>query len=328
MWQPMSLCAGACPDKGRVVQFPRILISFASIIFLNSCGNNNMLKEIKLIGNYPSASGIEYFNKQFYVIGDDANNLLVLDSSLNPVDSIGLYSFTEKRIPKAVKPDLESILITSDKKLLLLGSGSLSPYRNIAWLIDPVTKEKDSIRLDVFYDRLKESGLAELNIEGACSMPGYIVLSNRGSKGFPKNHLIITRAAFWKEQAHCPITVIPLGGNTGSAVFNGVAGLAYTRRTDRLIIAVSTEDTRNSMDDGTIGKSYIWIVNDFSAKKNWKAINPNQVIDLEKTDPQFKGQKIESVCVTGETRQFLQLVLAADNDDGSSTVFRMLAEKK
>ncbi|MEO6613420.1 MAG: hypothetical protein ABIT05_15600 [Chitinophagaceae bacterium] len=311
-----------------MVKFQRIFITTAVITLHAACGSNNMLKEIKQIDNYPSASGIEYFNKQFFVIGDDANNLLVLDSNLSPVDSIALYAYPGKRIPKPLKADLESILVTNDKKLLLLGSGSLSPNRNSAWLINPATKEKDSIRLDVFYDRLKESGLTELNIEGACSVPGFIVLSNRGNKGYPKNHLIITRAMFWKEQAHCPITVIPLGGNTDSAGFKGVSGLCYTRKTDRLIMTISTEDTHSNTKDGTIGKSYLWIVNDFSSKKNWKAINPNQVIDLDAMDAKFRGQKIESVCITGETRQFLHLVLAADNDNGSSTLFRVIAEKK
>jgi hypothetical protein len=298
------------------------------VVLVVSCGNNNMLKEIKRIDKYPSASGIEYLNKQFFVIGDDANNLLVLDSNLYPVDSIGLYDFPAVRIPKPLKADLESILVTNDKKIVLLGSGSLSPTRNAGWIIDPLTKTKDSFRLDVFYDRLKESGLRELNIEGACTVPGYIVLSNRGNKSYPKNHLIITRAMFWKEQAHCPITIIPVGGNYDSSIFKGISGLAYSRKTDRLIMTVSTEDTRSAVEDGAIGKSYLWIVNDFSSKRNWKAINPNQVIDLEAMDAKFRGQKIESVCISGETRQFLHLVLSADNDNGGSTLFRMLAEKK
>ncbi|MEO7924469.1 MAG: hypothetical protein ABIR30_12385 [Chitinophagaceae bacterium] len=293
-----------------------------------SCGNDNMLKEVKKLGDYPSASGIEYFNGQFYVIGDDANNLLVLDSNLAPVDSLALYAFPEKRIPKPIKADLESILITAGKKILLLGSGSVDPQRNIAWLIDPVSKQKDSIRLDVFYQRLKENGIKELNIEGSCSVPGAIVLSNRGSKGYPKNQLIITSTSFWEKQAHAPITIIPVGSNTDTSFFNGVSGIAYAKKSDKLVLTVSTEDTRNSLEDGAIGKSYLWIINGFSAKKNWKAINPNQVIELDAINPQFKGQKIESVCVTGETRHFLKLVLVADNDDGSSTVFSLLAEKK
>ena len=287
-----------------------------------------MLKEVKNLDHYPSASGIEYFNKQYYVIGDDANDLMILDSNLNPSDSINLYSFKEKRIPKPLKADLEAIVTTADKKILLVGSGSLSPYRNTCWLIDPITKQKDSIRLDIFYERLKQNGLPELNIEGACSIPGAVLLSNRGSKGFPKNHLIITSPAFWQEQNSARIAVIHIGGNTDTSQFKGVSGLCYSKRSDRLIMAVSTEDTRNNMDDGAIGKSYLWIVENLSSKKGWKAINPDQVIDLGDIDPKFNGQKIESVCVTKETSSFLHLVLVADNDNGSSSIFRVVTEKK
>lgn len=301
---------------------------FIILAFLASCGNNNMLKEIKKLDHYPSASGIEYFNKQFYVIGDDANNLLILDSSLNTIDSINLYSFAEKRIPKKIKADLEAITITKDNKLLIVGSGSLSPYRNTAWLIDPVTKQKDSLRLDTFYQRLTQNGIQETNIEGIGAIPGSIILSNRGSKGYPKNHLILTTDNFWEDQANAAISIIVVGSNTDSTLFSGVSGFAYAKKSDRLVLTVSTEDTRNNMDDGAIGKSYLWIIENISAKKKWKAINPDQVIDLDAMDAKFKGQKIESVCVTKETKDFLHLVLAADNDDGSSSIFRLIVEKK
>jgi len=287
-----------------------------------------MLKEIIKLEHFPSVSGIEYANNRYYVIGDDANDLLILDSNFVPVDSIKLYSFPEKRIPKALKPDLEGITITKDKKLLLVGSGALSPTRNIAWLIDPVTHQKDSIRLDTFYQRLKANGITEMNIEGITAIPGYILLTNRGSKGYPKNQLIFARDHFWTDQANSPVTILLAGSSTDSSLFNGISGLAYSKKSDRLIQTVSTEDTRNNMDDGAIGKSYIWIIENISSKKNWKAINPDQVIDLEATDPRFKGQKIESVCITKETRNFLHLVLAADNDDGSSSLFKLIIEKK
>ena len=306
----------------------RSLGIFTLATLLASCGNNNMLKEVKKLDNYPSASGIEYLNNQYYVIGDDANNLLILDSSLNPTDSITLYSYTEKRIPKSLKTDLEAITITKDNKLLLVGSGSASPTRNEAWLIDPVSKQKDSIRLDPFYQRLKRNRIDEINIEGICAIPGAIILSNRGSKGYPKNHLILTSDNFWKDQTNAPISIILTGAISDSMLFNGISGITYAKKSDRLLLTVSTEDTRNSMDDGAIGKSYLWIVENISAKKRWKAINPNQVIDLETIDPRFNAQKIESVCITKETTNFLHLVLAADNDDGSSNLFKLIIEKK
>lgn len=299
-----------------------------SLIFIFSCKNDNtILQEVNILPHYPSASGIEYISKQFFIIGDDANNLLVLDSNLNSIDSLSLYSFAGKRISKKVKADLEAILITPKKKILLLGSGSLSPYRHIAWLVDPVTKQQDSIRLDTFYQRLHLYGLKEINIEGACAIPGAIILSNRGSKGFSKNHLVFTDNSFWEKQKNAAVTSMLVGSNTDSSVFNGVSGLAYAPKSDQLILTVSTEDTRNNVDDGAIGKSYLWLVKSISSKKNWKAINPDQIIDLEEIDPRFKGQKIESVCITNETKSFLYLTLVADNDNGSSTLFKMVVEK-
>lgn len=293
-----------------------------------SCGNNNLLKEVKQLDHYPSASGIEYLNNHFYIIGDDANGMLILDSNLNPVDSVALYSFAEKRIPKPVKPDLEAITITKDNKLLLVGSGSLSPYRNTAWLIDPVTKHKDNIRLDTFYQRLALNGIREINIEGICTIPGAMILSNRGSKGYPKNQLILTSDNFWMDQTSAPISTMLIGSSIDSTIFNGISGLAYSPKSDNLIVTVSTETTSNTIDDGAIGKSYLWVIKNISSKKNWKAINPDWTIDLTAMDQQFKSQKIESVCISKETKDFLHLVLVADNDNGSSSIFKLIVEKK
>ena len=299
-------------------------------LFLASCNSNNILTEVKKLTHYPSASGIENFNNKLYIIGDDANQMLITDSSLNNIDSIPIYFTAEKRIPKAVKADLESITLVADNeetKLLLLGSGSLSPYRNTGWLVNPVNKHTANIQLDTFYQRLKAHGLDEINIEGACSITGSIILSNRGNKNYPKNFLVITKREFWKNQSEAPVTLISIGFNTDTAVFNGISGIAYVEKTDQLILTVSTEDTRNSMDDGAIGKSYLWIVNDFSTKNDWKSINPDKIIDLSKKDKRFKGQKIESVCIVSNSEDEFHLVLAADNDNGSSTLFRMVLQK-
>ena len=140
--------------------------------------------------------------------------------------------------------------------------------------------------------------------------------------------MILTSDNFWKDQTNAPISLILAGSNTDSTLFNGVSGITYAKKSDRLLLTVSTEDTRNNMDDGAIGKSYLWIVENISAKKKWKAINPDKIIDLETIDPRFKAQKIESVCITKETTSFLHLVLAADNDDGSSSIFNLIIEKK
>ncbi len=92
----------------------RYLLFVSCIVLTASCGNKNILEEVKIFPSYPSASGIEVIHNKFYIIGDDAKNILILDSSLNKSDSISLYPFSEQRIPKSVKSDLESILLTRD----------------------------------------------------------------------------------------------------------------------------------------------------------------------------------------------------------------------
>jgi hypothetical protein len=298
---------------------------------LCSCGRNvQSLNEVIQLPDYPSASAVEYFKNQFYIMGDDATHLLVLDSNLHTVDSIPFYTSAGKRIPKDTKPDLESIAIVYTHKtpgLLLLGSGS-SPYRNTAVQFDPVSKQRTTYSLDTFFHRIKNSSLPELNIEGSCNVPGSFIMANRGHKGFPKNHLIITTPKFWEKQVTARMDFILFGNNSDTSKFQGVSGLAYARRSDKLIATVSTEDTRSVYEDGAIGKSYLWIVDNISSKKGWKSINPNRIIDLESIDSRFKEQKIESVCVVKEARNYIRLVLVADNDKGSSTIFQLDISKK
>ena len=296
-----------------------------------SCGKTHLLKEVIKFDNYPSASGTEFYNHHFYVVGDDARSLLILDSNLHNIDSVILYPGTGKRIEKDTKSDIESMTTVRDKGqtwLLLTGSGSLAPYRNKAWLVNPASREKKEIALDSFFQRLPLNGISEINIEGSCNIPGAIVFSNRGNKTNRKNQLIFTHPHFWDQQGSSPITTLIVGANPDTSIFNGVSGMTYAPKSDRLLLTVSTEDTRNAYDDGAIGASYLWIVKNISTKRRWKSINPDQVIDLNAIDARFKGQKIESVTVIKETRHFLHLVLAGENDDGTSTVFKFLVEKK
>ena len=70
-------------------------------------------------------------------------------------------------------------------------------------------------------------------------------------------------------------------------------------------------------------KSFLWMINNISTKLNSKKIGPDRIIDLEEIDPRFKKQKIESATVINETKELINLVLVADNDDGSSTIFKL-----
>src|SRR5436190_13489188 len=306
---------------GNFIYF--ILISF----LFCSCSNKKKSPGVQIKKlYYPSASSIEYFDEKLYVMGDDATNLLVLDTNLNIINSISLLSFPGKRIPKEFKPDLEASAFYRDNKgtvLFLFGSGSLSPYRNSALWYYFETKIKDTISLEPLYTQIKKSGISDVNIEGATFIANKLILVNRGNKDYPHNHLIITDQKFWDNDSSFQISIIPFETQKDKTSFKGISGLCYVKKSDQMIMTVSTEDTRDSYTDGAIGKSYLWIINSFSNKLNSNTIGPDRIIDLEKIDTRFKNQKIESAAVIGETKNLIHLVLVADNDDGSSTIFRL-----
>lgn len=312
--------------KSKSIDFVCI---FLLMLLLINCGrkNNISILQIKKIDNYPSASSIEYIDGKLYLMGDDATNFLVLDTNLNIIDSIPIISIPARRIPKETKPDLEASAFNIDSnEIFLFGSGSLSPYRNLGWKYNLKTRENDSINLEPLYLKANGAGIKEINVEGACFVSGKLILVTRGNKGYPHNHFIITDQKLWENDSNLQIRVVPfLIGDYSS--FRGISGLCYAKESDKLIMTVSTEDTKNSYDDGTIGKSYLWIIDKISTKLNDTIIDRNRVIDLEFIDSRFKGQKIESATVIGETNKLIHLVLVADNDDGSSTVFKMSITK-
>jgi hypothetical protein len=298
-----------------------------TILILSACRNKEpRLLSIKEIPGYPSGSAIEYFNERIYLVGDDASHAMVLNLSLEIIDSILLYHSTQKRIPSEIKADLEAMTLVKNNNtpnLLILGSGSKSHLRDTCWLINPATKEKEKLGLDSFMQRLARRDLTELNIEGVARIPAGLLLVNRGNKSHRVNSLIFTSQAFWQDQSSAPIRLVRVGSNADTSFFNGVSGLDYSTKSDKLFLTASTENTYNTLTDGAIGKSFLWIINDLSSKKRLVAINPSRIIDLEEIDDRFQGHKIESVCLLSENRKETVLLFVSDNDDGKTTVFKV-----
>src|SRR4030095_7786934 len=296
------------------------------IIHCIACNPNKNVTDLQLKKlDYPSASSIEFYDGKLYMMGDDATKLLVLDTNLNIIDSLPLLLYPANRIPKDIKPDLEASALNADN-LFLFGSGSL-PNRNFAWKLNLKTKYNDSINLEPLFLKAKKLGVEQINIEGACFVSGKLLLVNRGNKGYPHNHLIITDDKFLNNDSSFQVFIIPFAPQKDITSFKGISGLCYASESDQLILTVSTEDTKNSFDEGSIDKSYLWIISKISTKIIDSALGTKRVIDLEYIDSRFKGQKIESATVIKETDKLIYLALVADNDDGSSTVFKMSINK-
>ena len=269
----------------------------------------------KTADNYPSGSTISYLDGSFYVMGDDAAEILVLNDALDETGRIGMFSKGEEaRLPKASKADIEaSVVVKRDNQssILFLGSGSLSPYRDSAFLFDPATRAVKRTDMTAFYDQLRAE-FGNLNIEAATSLNEDILLGIRANKNFPDNYLVLARPA---EDSYRFTHKIKVQLAVDHA---GISGMDYDTKRDMLFITFSTEDTSNSYDDGRIGESYLVILANASRQLKNESIMIDSLIKLGDLHSDFTGQKIESVSLTGKERQ---LLLVADDDQGSTRLF-------
>lgn len=282
------------------------------------------LQEFKELADFPSGSGIEYYNDRLYVIGDDAKDILVLDSKWNKETSIPLFDSAELRIPKKIKADLESTTIIEVNKiprLLLLGSGS-TLNRNRAILVNLDDHFKEEMDITGFYNQLKDD-LEQVNIESSAVVLGKLIMGNRGNLSSPENTIVVTETNFWRhpEKAEWQKVEFKLPETEGKVL--GLSGMAYSHKNDWLICTLSTEATANSYDDGAIGDSYLAIVENASRKVSRKKMNVNQLINLSEVDDAFKGYKMESCTIFSEKEGRLKLHMVADNDSGKSFLFRI-----
>jgi hypothetical protein len=283
----------------------------------------------KLFTDIPSASGIAYVDGVYYIAGDDAAKVFCLDTSWHILNTITLTDFSGYRMPKSDKMDWESLTlmnIEGIQHLMVLGSGSKSPQRDIAAIINismqpPLVEMKP---LGRFYDQLRGMGITSLNIEGCTSVGAGVLLANRGHLTDPNNTLLYCDPLkIWEpgtvvRSVHLDLPQVP-------GTFNGVSGLCYDAINDRLLFTTSAEATSNAYDDGAIGESMVGVITAISARLQEEVIRPDYLVHLSSVSPVFRQQKIEGICMVPDV-DGLQLVLAADNDDGTSHLFKLLAK--
>jgi hypothetical protein len=279
----------------------------------------------KTILEYPSGSALEFYKDNLYVVGDDINYILCLDKQWNEINKIKLFDYDGIRIPKPEKPDLECAAIVDDI-LYVVGSGSKSPQRDVAFIINLTENKVKKISTAAFYSIFKDRNLInEMNIEGFTGCKDKLLFFNRGNTLQP-NLLIITDQKVLKKQFPDKFKVIPVVLGKLHDFDMGISGACYDVINDILFLSASAENTSNAYDDGEIMGSAIAIVYDAYKKLNNKELVIDELIDLNKTDDLFLKQKIESVCLTDHSGNHFSFVLVADNDDGKSVLFELQME--
>ena len=215
-------------------------------------------KELK---SFPSGSGIEFFDGKIYIVGDDATDILVTNRRWKMQNEIRLLDSEEKRISEKPRADLEAATILElDKKnlLLVMYSGS-KELRKKGVLVDLKTNEISEFDYSVFYERLKTSGISDLNIEGAVQVHEFLIFCNRVNHTNPANQLIITSPDFFRSQQDAPIELLDIDLSAYDGTI-AVSGLTYSYEHDQLIFTTTTEDTVASKADVSIVKSYLGLL--------------------------------------------------------------------
>jgi hypothetical protein len=288
-----------------------------------------LLKSLSL-PHFPSGSSINYFDHRFFLVGDDASNILVLDDEYHEVGSSQLYNSVVKRIPKHEKADLEAstfLNLNGIPHLLILGSASTHARKKI--LLIPFEKSgldlshASDISDEIFTDRLRTQGIAEVNFEGITSIGENLIIGNRGNRKNVTNHLIITKSTFWKDQTEVNLKIIPVYPPSSTTNNPGLSELYYEPSLDLLLITLSSEETDSAYDDGVIGDSYIGWIRNFSTQTDADALTIERMINLSDVDPEFKHEKIEGLCVEGIQDSSLIIHLVSDNDQGASKLFKI-----
>lgn len=282
------------------------------------------------LDEFPSGSSICFREGYFFLVGDDASEICVLDNQYKRVTGYTLFASEQKRIPKPVKADLEcATFVTLGTHDYLLAVGSASTQQREKLFLLPFQDGKldlthlRAVDYSVFAHRLVKTGLRELNIEGATVVGNQLLLSNRCNQVNRTNHIMITAPDFFDHQEVVAFTVVPVALPFTSELVIGISELCYVPAWDGLLISFSSELTDNAYDDGEIGDSYLGWIGTISQRLGQANLKVDTIVNLSSLHPALKKQKIEGVCVETMDGNELIVHLVADDDRGGSKLFKL-----
>lgn len=289
-----------------------------------------------ILSHLPSASGVEIIGATAYVVSDDAPFLYVLDAAtLAPVSQIQLFESTEfgsGRIPKATKPDLESIAAVArpngERGVLLCGSGAL-PTRETGYFVGLpatiTTPEASSthfvqqVDLHSLYAELRKHlpPNTTLNLEAAATTPTELLLLQRPAGGGPALLFILPLATTLahlfapREPVPIPTRVLTFSLPTIDGYGAGFSGATYLN--GQLLITASVEANHDAIADGAMLGSFIGII-------NLSSPSSATFTGLTWADGRTYLGKVEGLAIRRHLApNSTELLLVTDDDQGGST---------
>lgn len=311
--------------KSKLFRAPKLLIILVLFLFSGFQKGTESVKILmrEELKNVPSASGITKVGNSFYVIGDNSPMLFKLNERYEIEEEIRLIPDSEPIMPKKIKEDfeaIETIVWNNQKQILVFGSGSKSPQRDVLYryfLEDTTRFEKHN--LTEFYNHLIDNTILDkksINIEGVAVSGNQMILLNRDKNlvmvleldGFMK---YITKGGALPNLKTYQIKLPKL--KEMQAEFSGAV---FLPKEQKICFTASVENKDNTIDDGAIFGSYVGILD-----LNKLADNYEPTCILIKQNGETPRIKVESVEVLYYRKnKSATLVLVTDSDGGISEV--------
>lgn len=276
--------------------------------------------------NVPSASGIATSENGYFAIGDDSPFLFFLDKDFNVSSKSPVYSLEKlegETIPKKFKPDFEAMEMISENEIIVFGSGSLSPERDVFLMItlgDSIAVKEYNIT--PFYQELKNLPILdhqELNIEGVAFRDGQLYLFNRGRNvvfAFVYSEFVQYLEGSKPFPAHTA-TLFDLPEING--IPSGFSGATTFSDQPYILFTSSVENTANAYDDGAILGSFVGMIDISNGVSN----NYNSVLIPNHPTP----LKVETIAIDEIiSKNEANIILATDSDGGKSLALRCRLE--
>ena len=217
---------------------------------------------------------------------------------------------------------LKPAVVVKDSKqpaLLILGSGKGEGNDN-ALLLNLKSKAVEKVEMLVFYNRIKQAGLSEININSATLLNERVAISN-DVQG--ESRLIVTSSDFWKKQGNADIFKAKVEWEQMPGLNPVITALAYSYENDWLIIAANAEKPAGEGESGGVKDSYLGIVENAYRKSDRKRIRVNEAVKLADVDPIFENQTVESISIHADKKKKLKLHMTSVDSSGVGYLFKL-----
>ena len=315
----------------RSVNFPAI---FATIL-LFACESgekmNASLENSVTLYDIPSASGIEFLDGKYWLIGDNSPWLFGVNDAFEFAEKHSIFSmdFTENgTIPKSKKHDFEAMTALNwegDSALFIFGSGSkTNRFQGVLVKMNNALRPSIATQkfdLTDFYSKIQEKAKlkeGELNIEAAAVLGDHLFLFNRG-----KNKLISLKVKHFidylsgtRETIKIKVKTIDLPEIDG--IRAGFSGATADEKFQRIVFTASVENTADWVADGEVLGSFIGVL-DLHSLKNHAA--PKCV--LIKNKQEILPIKAESIALQKSSENSFRCLVVTDSDGGKSELLKL-----